>query len=141
MTLHTPHKNNVILIENNNTKAWSYTHWQYITTLDNGAVIFNNWNYSVTTRKHQAQARQLLKDHGINIAYDLQYTDCSLDNLEQALTEEIEGIKTEINELRYLMNKKGTRKAKNLERQQQVKGLLFIVQSIENTIVRLQNAS
>lgn len=46
--------------------AFSYGWWQFVGVVE-GKVIFNNYNYSPTTCKHQAKVRRLLNELGIKI--------------------------------------------------------------------------
>lgn len=47
-------------------RAHSYDWWCFVREF-NGKIVFNNYNYSNTTRKHQGKVRQLLRELGINI--------------------------------------------------------------------------
>jgi len=47
-------------------EAYSYDHWCFVKKI-NGKVIFNDYNYSQTTRKHQWEIKSLLKKLGIKI--------------------------------------------------------------------------
>ena len=60
-------KNNEFDLETFNAR--SYRHWLYCTKIK-GKVVFNNYNYSVTTNAHQHNLKDLFKQLGIKI--DLQ---------------------------------------------------------------------
>jgi hypothetical protein len=47
-------------------KATSYRHWTFLTVVE-GKIIFNDYNFSVTTRKHQRMVRELLDSLGYKI--------------------------------------------------------------------------
>jgi len=64
-----------------NTKslvAVSYDWWIFVKPI-NGKVIFNNYNYSRTTQRHQSKVRWLLDDMGIQ--YEVVQMHNSLSNL------------------------------------------------------------
>lgn len=109
------HKNstgtNKIDIEN--VKAWSYDWWVYLTKV-NGLVIFNNTTYSPSTNKHQSDCRRLL-DYKYDI--ELRYTTKSLDNIKEAINDEVFNRLKVVKGLQLLINKKGTRKTTNVKRQ------------------------
>lgn len=50
--------------------AFSYDWWQFVGVVE-GKVIFNNYNYSPTTRKHQHKVRRLLNELGIKIDIEM----------------------------------------------------------------------
>lgn len=60
-------KNNEFDLETFNAR--SYRHWLYCTKIK-GKVVFNNYNYSVTTNAHQSNLKDLFNQLGIKI--DLQ---------------------------------------------------------------------
>lgn len=47
-------------------EAHSYRWWKFVAKVD-GLVVFNNYNYSKSTCKHQLRVSQLLEDLGIKI--------------------------------------------------------------------------
>lgn len=58
--------------------AKSYDWWTFVKTIKN-KVVFNNFNYSVSTSAHQSAVRSLLKELGIKIDVYIDIKD-SLDN-------------------------------------------------------------
>jgi len=58
-------------------EAFSYGWWKFV-TIDNGLIVFNNYNYSPSTSKHQSKVRKLMNDLGIKIDMVV-YTRLSLD--------------------------------------------------------------
>lgn len=50
----------------NDLSAWSYNWWQFVRVV-NGKVVFNNYNYSSSTNKHQSTVRSALAHLGIVI--------------------------------------------------------------------------
>lgn len=100
----------------NTTKAYSYSWWLFVTKFK-GKIIINNSSYSATTNKHQAKALQIL-----DYKYDLtlRYTRKSLENLEDALKDELKGAKAEIDRINALRRKPRTHAKKNEERMREV---------------------
>lgn len=54
----------------NNITAISYSWWTFVAVID-GKVVFNNYNYSNTTNKHQWKVRRQMRELGINIDLEL----------------------------------------------------------------------
>lgn len=50
--------------------AYSYAWWRFVAVVD-GLVIFNNYNYSSTTTRHQYKVRALLNELGIKIDLEM----------------------------------------------------------------------
>ena len=97
-------------------EAFSYGWWLFVCKDENGRIIFNNTNYSSSTNRHQSKARGILS----SIDLILRYTKASLDNLENAYALEIENAMYEIKELNKQIEKKGSKKAKNAKRMEQI---------------------
>lgn len=93
-------------------KAYSYGWWLFVTK-HNGKVIFNHTTYSSSTCKHQSKALKLLD---YNYDLKLRFTRKSLSDLDQAFNDEIKGAQSEVETLKALIAKKGTRKSTNSER-------------------------
>lgn len=47
-------------------EAFSYNWWKFVDVI-NGAVVFNTYGYSPSTRKHQYKVERLLEQLGINV--------------------------------------------------------------------------
>lgn len=47
-------------------QAYSYDWWRFVDVI-NGKVVFNNYNYSNSTCKHQSKVRSVMSDLGIKI--------------------------------------------------------------------------
>ena len=103
----------------NSTTATSYDWWIFVTK-ENGKVIFNNYSYSVSTRKHQSKAWRIL---GYEADLTLQFTAKSLNSLREALNEEIRLTNDEINNIFRQIAKKGSRKATNEKRMERIEKL------------------
>jgi len=54
--------------------AKSYDWWVYVRKI-NGQIIFNDYNYSVTTNQHQWSMKSLLKELGYNLNKDVIFVD------------------------------------------------------------------
>lgn len=72
-------------------KATSYNHWLYCTKIK-GKVVFNDYNYSVTTNAHQRNLKDLFKELGIKI--DLMVS--MRDNLHHFDTQVLKNVYTEM---------------------------------------------
>lgn len=55
-------------------KATSYGHWVFVMVVD-GKVVFNNYNYSSTTSRHQSEIRWLLRELGIKVDITVNFRD------------------------------------------------------------------
>lgn len=55
-------------------EAYSYGHWCFVKRI-NGKLIFNNYNYSHTTRRHQNAMIELLRELGIEIDAYVYFSD------------------------------------------------------------------
>jgi hypothetical protein len=119
-------KSSNFYMELDTLKAWSYNWWLFCTKV-NGQVIFNNTMYSQTTCKHQGKAFRVL-DYKADLV--LRFTTASLSDLDNALTKEVIGAKSEIKNLIRLIKKPRTHKAKNLERKEQIKNLLSHISKV-----------
>jgi hypothetical protein len=51
-------------------QAYSYSWWRFVGIVE-GKVVFNNYRYSSTTSKHQSKVRNLMKELGIKIDFEL----------------------------------------------------------------------
>lgn len=112
-------------------RAWSYGWWLFARRDSNGKLIFNNYGYSNTTRKHQAKARLIL-DRTPDLT--LKYTNKSLLDLESALNDEVEAAQAMIRSIEREMNKPRTQKAKNIERMNQIKVIQDHIKTVETFI-------
>lgn len=60
------YKANNVTFNPKTCEAHSYAWWRFVAKVD-GVVIFNNFGYSNSTRKHQSKVRSLLNDLGIKV--------------------------------------------------------------------------
>lgn len=98
-------------------KAYSYDWWCFVKVI-NGKVIFNDYNYSNTTIRHQRKVRRLMRELGIKI--DLIIETRSSLNSSTPLCDAIFLLQRKNQKLVDLINKPRTHKAKNEERQLQI---------------------
>lgn len=69
-----------VIFDPHTTTAVSYDWWVFVKVIK-GRVIFNNYNYSRTTRKHQWKVKLLMKSLGIKIDSIIE-TRSSLSNID-----------------------------------------------------------
>jgi len=115
--------------------AYSYDWWRFVEAAPTGGVIFNSYTYSNATAKHQIKVRNLLRTLGIEIVLDIK-SPGGLQNLDSA----VKYYEAKIINLKALIAKPGTRKAKNLERAQEIEVLEHKLVSIKN-IIRLRKVA
>lgn len=96
-------------------EAFSYGWWKF-STIYKGKLIFNDSNYSPSTNKHQGKAIKILSRLDIEPDIVLHNTRESLANIEEALLDEVNNIQLRINNIKMLINKKGSHKAVNARR-------------------------
>ncbi len=102
-------------VDCNTGTAKSYG-WYVYRKIIKGVNVINITNYGTTTDKHIRLARQEL---GIDKGHPVMFVGCaraSLDRPEQI----IELLQRKIDELKGLINKKGTKQAKNEERAKEI---------------------
>lgn len=95
-----------------NLEAYSYGWWSFLKVI-NGKIVFNEYGYSNTTRKHQSKVRRALSELGIEIDLYIEAPN-GLQDLESAInfyTNKIESLETAMI--------KG-KAAKNAERKQSI---------------------
>jgi len=117
------------IIDLNNLKATSYDWWQYLAVIK-GKIVFNDYNYSSATNKHQAECRSLLSKNGIQVDLFIK-TEHSLTD-ERAVQNAIDLLNREIRVLKAEINKPRSQKKKNLER-------IFTIEKLETEITILTN--
>ena len=105
--------------------ATSYNWWVFIKKIK-GKVIFNDYNYSNSTAKHQSKARSLLYKLGIKPALVISAPK-GLQDLEAAIT----WYEALNRELLFDMERPRSHKAKNKERAKQIKENLKTIKAIK----------
>lgn len=105
-------------------QAFSFTWWLFL-TVHNGKVIFNNYGYSNSTRKHQSKVLKLLEEQGITVdlfistaigldgAYRGYHGD-DIDNvigINRAFLDAIRQLKLELDSTRDMLNNPRRKKA------------------------------
>lgn len=113
-----------VTFDQNTCEAFSYNWWQFVANI-NGKVVFNNYNYSPTTIKHQYKVRDLLEKLGIKIDLEIecpagfQSRDFEI-SIDQHYTEKIKELKRQIDKPR-------SQAKKNMERRKDIKKLAQLV--------------
>ena len=108
------YKSNECLYNPETMEATSYNWWVFI-KLINGVLVFNNYNYSPSTIKHQYKVRDLLRELEIDIDITIEAPK-GLQDLNSAIAHYDYLIK----ELNDAIAKPRSQKKKNLERQKQI---------------------
>lgn len=105
----------------NNFQAHSYDWWRFVDMID-GKIVFNSYNYSPTTIKHQYKVRRLLSELGIKIDLEI---DAPTGLQDGEIVANVRAhYKRRCDELNALINKPRTHKAKNQERLELMQALI-----------------
>jgi hypothetical protein len=118
-----------VTLDMSNLTAYSYNWWLFLKKI-NGYVVFNDYQYSTTTARHQFKIRRKLSEIGIAIDYTIK-SPMGLNNLSSAVN--YYEIEKEL--LLEKINSSRTRKAKNQERRQQISSInekLKIIERLTN---------
>ena len=100
--------------------------WYVLGKQYTSGYVVNNYNYSATTIKHIVKLKEYLSDNDIN--YVAIEAPKGLQNLELAKKHYQDKYSNLLND----MNKKGTRKAKNIERREQAEKMLQTMAFIDS---------
>jgi hypothetical protein len=92
--------------------AYSYNWWQFVMVY-NGKVLFNGHAYSPSTRQHQSKVRTVLAQNGVRIDH---FVDSRASFTANWREDAIKRLEYKIVELSNQVGKKGSHKAKNVER-------------------------
>ena len=113
-------------------EGYSYDWWQF-TVKYKGKVLFNDYNYSPSTCKHQTKVRHELSKRDVRIYLELRFTRQGFQhgNVELALKDEIVCTQKEIQDLKDLINKPKTHKKTNERRKETIKELLNHMRAVE----------
>ena len=115
-------------------QATSYSWWRFVDVV-NGLVVFNNYNYSNSTCKHQSKVRFLLSDLGIKIDYEIACpAGLQSPDRQKSITDHYNRLRHELCEL---TKKPRSHKRKNEERMAQMRDYLQKIKQwnrIENGI-------
>lgn len=107
--------------------------WYVLGKQYSSGYVVNNYSYSATTIKHVAKLKRYLSDNGIN--YVRIEAPEGLQNLELAKKHYQDKYSNLLND----MNKKGTRKAKNIERREQAEKMLQTMAFIDSLMNEVNN--
>jgi hypothetical protein len=92
-------------------EAHSYGWWKFVTRI-NGLVVFNGYNYSNSTVKHQYKVRRLLDTLGVRVDLEIEAPK-GLQDLDSAISlyeQRIQALKAEINTPRTQAKKNAERR-------------------------------
>ena len=102
--------------EKRHYEAYSYNWWQFVAVY-NDKVIFNDHRYSPSTAAHQNKVRKVLEGEGVHIDH---FVDSRASLTCDWKCCAVAQLIVQINMLRDKIKKKGTRKAKNVEREEMI---------------------
>jgi hypothetical protein len=112
----------------NSMTAVSYGWWTFLKVID-GKLVFNSYAYSPSTQRQQSKVLRVLSDLGIKLDFIVEskksLTDSSLFDDAKEL------IQHDIDDLNDAINKKGSQKAKNVERAKKIENLKLRLYSLE----------
>lgn len=111
-------------------EAFSYYWWKFVAIDKVGNIVFNNTTYSNSTSKHQADVKGVLQRLGLDVKIWLEYTRASINDIKESINSEIHGINNAIEALWEKINTKGSRKAKNRERQSLITSLQYRIKDL-----------
>ena len=116
-------------------KAYSYEHWQFLGKTDEGKVIFNNFNYSMITGKHQKDVLSILNILQKPIDLVIYHTKKSLrEGYKSVLKDEIILSQEAIMILKERIKNPKTHKKRNLKRKDEVNHLLKHIEHVETIL-------
>ncbi len=118
-----------LVFDPENMTGYSYE-WYKLAKSFNGVLVVNNYNYSASTCKHIIKIKTLFDQLGLT--YETIEAPKGLQNLEVSE----DHYKNKIESLTKLVNTKGTRKAKNVERLAEIEKLknkLTFIQSLKQS--------
>ena len=127
--------NNLKLEIEPEVKAISYDWWVFVKVV-NGLVVFNNYPYSKTTQRHQQKVKFWLNALGIKVDVYVS-THKSLDNSNWAYSASLL-LKRDIETLQGEIEKKGTRKSKNIERLNKIQENSYKLAKLEENFMYAQ---
>lgn len=109
-------------------EAYSYGWWQFVEKVGS-KVVFNNYNYSHTTNKHQYETLYLMKKLGVKIDFEFKAR-LGLQN-GLAYQTAIEDYNFAINTLNKQIAKPRSHKTKNKDRLQEIKEIKDTIKMIK----------
>jgi glutaredoxin len=118
-----------VTFDANNIKAVSYAWWTFCTVI-NGQVVFNTYNYSSSTCKHQQKVLRLMRELGIEIDLYVSTRD-SLSSPSLALDNAVKGLNQDIAELKEKLVSNRRKKALDAGRYQTIVNKLNHIKKIQ----------
>lgn len=119
------YKGSNVLFDPNKMHATSYGWWSMVKRI-NGQVVFNDFGYSPSTRRHQSKVRSVMSDLGITPDLVIEAPQ-GLQNLDSA----IKLYEDKIKRLEVAIQKKGSKQAKNIERIQEKLHLMSMIEKVK----------
>lgn len=110
--------------------AKSYDWWNYIWTDSVGNIVFNYSKYSKTTSRHQDEANSILSRLNLKVSVYLYNITSNYNFASSAIKDEIEKLKKKIKGIDDEINRKGSHKRKNFERNAEIKSIEYIIKDL-----------
>lgn len=117
-----------VMFDPANMVATSFDWWYFVKRIG-GKVVFNDYSYSSFTTRHQRKVRNTMEALGIRVDVEIEAPK-GLQDLSGALR----GYEERVKSLVALIQKPGTRAAKNEERKAQVRDLLSKIEIVKSLI-------
>lgn len=117
-----------VMFDPQSMEATSFRWWYFVKRIG-GKVVFNDYSYSSYTTRHQRKVENTMKALGIKVDVVIQAPK-GLQNLPEALA----AYQSTIKHLTMLIQKPGTRKAKNEERAARIRELQARVKTVQMLI-------
>jgi len=111
-------------------EAYSYSWWKYLSTDSVGNIIFNNYQYSRTTSTHQSETESKIYQLGYRPQVTLFNTTREVGSPFTAISEEVNALQGQIEDLNKKINTPRTRKAKNIERKETIQKLNYLIKDL-----------
>lgn len=125
-----------LTIDLDNMTAISYDWWYFLIQDSDGAIYFNDYNYSPTTSVHQRKAWDVLRDNLPSDVFNSIRTiksSVSLDRgIKYSIKDNINTLLNENQELQQQITKPRTHKSKNLQRSNQIGRNLVTIARLES---------
>jgi hypothetical protein len=102
-------------------EAYSYGWWKFVAVIG-GKVVFNTYNYSSSTIKHQIKVKRLMRELGINIDIEIKCPKGFQSDI--ALQSVVEHYKYRVKQIKDKLENTKRRKALDGERMEAIKALM-----------------
>ena len=129
-----------VVFDADNMKAFSYDWWQFVGRLEDGTILFNEHNYSVTTGAHQRKVRYVMDELGIEYITYNSRTGLQ-EGVHTSLLHAQDELDYEIDKLNEAISKPRSRKSTNENRRDRIAQLREEKDRIENLQLRVEGYS